>query len=407
MGKLLALPRIRLYFLGNSLSEMGDYALWLAAGIWVRELTGSTAKAGLCFLCLTLGTLLSPLTGLLVDRVRRKPLIMVTNTATGLLVLVLTQVHGADQVWLVYGVMVLYGLAGSISSTATSALLPGLVPEELVGSANGFAQALTQGQRLITPALGVGLLELHGGGAVAVLDAASFAAGVLCWAFVRVEEEKPQPSGARWRHEAAAGFAFLVRRPALRQLTVAMTAGVFVMGFFETLDIAIVTTGLHHSPAWTGVLATAVGVTGILGGLWAGALARRLGPGRLAALGLAVTGASALVLAVPEDAVVVGGALLLGLGLPFAIVGAMTAIQLNTPGELLGRVVGADNFLVVGGQSLGIATGAALVSALYYRDLCYVAAGVLALATLYLATRPEQRQGSGATECSPQPVPSG
>lgn len=37
MGKLLALPRIRLYFLGNSLSEMGDYALWLAAGIWVRS----------------------------------------------------------------------------------------------------------------------------------------------------------------------------------------------------------------------------------------------------------------------------------------------------------------------------------------------------------------------------------
>jgi MFS family permease len=397
MRELLAIPRMRLYFLGNSLSSIGDYALWLAAGIWVKELTGSTSKAGLCMLCLITGTLLSPLTGVIVDRVRRRPLIMATNAVTGLLVLSLTQVHRADQVWLIYLVMFLYGISTDISGSAMSALLQRMVPEDRLGPANGLSQALTQGQRLITPAIGVGLLAAYGGGAVALLDAASFGAGLVCWAFIRVEEQPPVRSGGNWRRETAAGFVFLARTPVLRQLSLALTLGLFVMGLFETLGIAVATVGLHHSPSWTGVIVTAMGVTGVVGGVTAGSVMGRLGPGRLTALGLALSGVSALVMTVPVDAVVIGAALLFGLGLPFVIVGAMTAVQLNTPNELMGRVSGADNFLVTAGQSLGIGTGAVLIAVLPYRDLACVAAALLGLAAVYLVTRPEQRQAGAVT----------
>ena len=391
MGELFAAPRMRLYFLGNTLSSIGDYALWLAAGVWVKELTGSTSKAGLCMLCLILGTLLSPLAGVLVDRAARKPLILASNALTGLLVMALTLVHRADQVWLIYGVMFLYGVMTSVTSAAMAALLPKLVPEELLGSANGLSQALTQGQRLITPAIGLGLLAIYGGGAVALLDAATFAAAIVCWSLIKVEDGKPQPSERNWRGETMAGFVFLFRTPVLRQLTIALTVSLFVMGFFETLGIAIVTVGLHHAPTWAGVLVTAMGVTGIAGGVAAGPLLKRHGPGRLTAAGLGLCSASSLVMAVPMDAVVVAGALLFGLGLPLVIVGSVTAIQLNTPDELMGRVSGADSFLITAGQALGIACGSALIAVLYYRDLDYLAAGVLALVTVYLVTRREQR----------------
>ena len=391
MGELLSIRRMRLYFLGNTLSTIGDYALWLAAGIWVKELTGSTSRAGLCMLGLTLGTLLAPLTGAIVDRVRRKPLIIAANSATGLMVLSLTQVHHASQAWIIYTVMFLYGLVGTVSSSAMAALLPKMVPQEMLGTANGLSQALTQGQRLITPAIGVGLLALYGGGAVALLDAVSFAAGVACWAFIKVEDEQPVPSEGSWLRETSAGFVFLAKSAVLRQLTVSLTVALFVMGFFETLAIAIVTVGLHHAPTWTAAIVTAMGCSGIAGGVSAGAVMKRLGPGRLTAVGLGLSGLSALLMAVPVDVVVLLGALVFGLGLPFVIVGAITAVQLNTPSELMGRVSGANGFLVTGGQSLGIAVGAALISVLYYRDLVYIAAGVLALTALYLATRREQQ----------------
>ena len=390
MRALLARPPMRLFYLGNTLSTIGDYALWLAAGIWVKELTGSTAAAGLSFFCLTLGTLLSPLTGLVVDRVRRRPLLMVTNAATGLVVLSLATIHRADQVWLVYSVMFIYGLSSSVTSAATSALLPQLLPAELLGRANGLTQALTQGQRLLTPALGVGLLSLYGGGAVALLDAVSFGASVLCWSLIEVVEPKPQPAAGRWLKETTAGFVFLMRNPLLRQLTVTLTVALFVMGFLETLAIAVATVGLHHAPSWAGVLVTAMGVTGIVGGMAGGPLIQRTGAGRLTALGLAAICCGVLALVVQADWIVVGGALLLGLGIPFVFVGALTAVQLHTPGELMGRVSGADNFLVTGGQSAGIAMGAALISAVPYALLCLAVAAVLAFLAAYLLVCPAQ-----------------
>ncbi|MEY9847584.1 MFS family permease [Streptacidiphilus sp. BW17] len=391
MGELFATSRMRLFFLGNTLSTIGDYALWLAAAIWVKELTGSTATAGITFLCLTCGTLLSPLTGILVDRVRRRRLLILTNALTGLLVLSLALVHQADQVWLVFVVMFLYGISSSITSAATTALLPQLVPAEQLGNANGLTQALTQGQRLITPALGVGLLSLAGGGAVAALDAATFAASVLCWSFIRVEEERPQPSEGHWLRETTEGFRYLMRTPVLRQLTLVMTVALFVVGFFETLGIAIATTGLHHAPSWMGVLSTAMGISGLVGGILAGPLMQRTSPGLLAALGLALVSGGALLLMVRLDWVVVAGGLLLGAGVPLIIVGAMSAMQLNTPEELLGRVSGADNFLVTGGQSVGIAAGAALITTVPYQALCATIAVVLCACAIYLTTRREQR----------------
>lgn len=385
---------MRLYYLGNGLSSLGDYALWLAAGIWVKELTGSTAQAGLTFMFLTVGSLFSPLTGWVVDRVRRRPLIIGTQIVTGLLVLSLALVHDAGQVWMIYTVMVLYGFSGAITGTATSALLPKMISEDLLGEANGLSQVLTQGQRLITPALGVGLLALYGGGAVAVMDAATFAIGAVCWALIQVDDEKPEPSGESWRRETSAGFVFLVRSRVLRQLTGSLTVAVFAMGFFETLGIAVSTVGLHHAATWTGTIVTVMGVTGIIGGLSAGKLMKRLGAGWLTALGLLLIAVGSPLLAVPLDAVVLGASMLLGMAIPYVIVGSMTALQINTPNELLGRVMGADNFLVTGGQALGIGAGAALISVVFYRDLCYIVGALFLLAALFLISRPEQREAA-------------
>lgn len=62
MRPLLAHRDGRLYLAGQSLSLVGDSALWLAMGIWVKLLTGSNSAAGM--IALVSGTLLAPLTGL-------------------------------------------------------------------------------------------------------------------------------------------------------------------------------------------------------------------------------------------------------------------------------------------------------------------------------------------------------
>jgi farnesol dehydrogenase len=68
----------------DALSLTGSSALWLALGIWVKSLTGSTAAAGMViFAILAPPVLLAPVAGMLVDRVRRRPLLVIVNPGRG------------------------------------------------------------------------------------------------------------------------------------------------------------------------------------------------------------------------------------------------------------------------------------------------------------------------------------
>lgn len=405
MRELFRLRNYRIYFIGSTVDTIGDMAFWLAAAIWVRELTGSTAQAGLCIMFVNAGTLLSPLTGIVVDRLPRKRTLMTVNATTALVMLSLVAVHDASRVWLIDLVMFVNGVSAAVTSAAFNGLKERLMPKELFGEASGLGQAVQQGVRLITPALGLGLLSAYGGPALAIMDAATFVVGLVCWSLIRVEDPKP-PRPERhtsWWQESAAGFQYLFRTPVLRQLTIGLAVACFAMGFLETLAIAVATVGLHHSPAWVGVLVTMIGVSGLFGGLSAGALMRRIGPGFLTATGMALCSVAALTMAVPDVYVVLGSAFLFGIGLPYGMVGSISAVQLFTPNELMGRVSGVDNLIVSGLQVMGISVGAALISVVFYRDLCYFVAATMGLSAIYLFTRRAQREIGPARRLAPEP----
>lgn len=171
----------------------GDSSLWLAMGIWVKTLTGSNAAAGLTFFFFTAPSLLSPVAGLLADRWRRRRLLIVTNAVTGAAVLLLVAVHDADQVWLIYLVMALYGIAYAVLGSAQSALLAVMVPSELLPDANAALRTAQASLRLIGPLTGAALFVAVGAHLVAVLDAATFAVPVASLLALRVREPTPQP----------------------------------------------------------------------------------------------------------------------------------------------------------------------------------------------------------------------
>ncbi len=192
--RLLAIRDARVYLIGQTFSMLGDSALWLAMGIWVKTMTGSNGAAGLVFFFFTAPTLLAPVAGLIVDRVRRRPLLMVTNACAGGAVLLLLMVHGRGQVWLVYLVMALYGLAYTLLGSGQSALLTVLVPGDLLPDANGALRTVQESLRLIAPLAGAGLFVLVGAHVVAIMDAATFAVPVLCLAVYGCSSPAPSPA---------------------------------------------------------------------------------------------------------------------------------------------------------------------------------------------------------------------
>ena len=167
MRTLLSYRDARLLLAGQTLSSFGDWAMLIVLAVWMKSLTGSSALAGLTFFTFAAGSLLAPLGGLLADRARRRPLMIVSDCVLGAFVLVLLLVHDRSNAWLIYAVAFAYGALGTVFYPARAALLKIMLPEELLAEANGALTATREGLRVVAPLAGAGLYALLGGGAVA------------------------------------------------------------------------------------------------------------------------------------------------------------------------------------------------------------------------------------------------
>jgi MFS family permease len=376
----------RIYLAGQILSVLGDNALWLAMGIWVRQRTGSNSAAGLVFFAFICGTCLAPLTGLLVDRVRRRPLLITANLASGALVCLL--LAGGSRLWLVYLVMFGYGAGYSLLGSAQTALLPQLLPEDLLGVANSAYQLASSGLHVVTPLLGAGLLVWAGPAPVIGLDAATFVLAATAAAALRLGDERPARGAEPPWAAITAGLRHIAVTPPLRRVVLAVLIGASVFGFFETAQFAVVGTGLHRSPAFLGVLTAAQGGGAVAGGLLATPLLARTSERLLVGAGLLACALSCLAAATGRLALVLAGGALLGMCIVWINVGAITLVQRHTPAGLLGRVDAAANVLITVPQAVSIAVGAAAVAVLDYRILLAVMAAVMLSAAGYLARVP-------------------
>jgi len=398
--RLLAIPNARWYLGGQSFSLFGDVALWLAMGIWVKELTGSSGQAGLTFFFFGLATLLSPLAGLVVDRLRRRPVLIWANIAGAVIILGLLFVHGRGQVWLIWMIAFLYGTVYSFLSSAQSGLLVTMLDDDLLGDANGYLQTVREGLRLFGPLTGAALFAAFGGGTVAIMDSATFviAAGALC--MVHVDEPKPTPTEQHRWAEVTAGVRHIWRHVVLRQVVLTTALACLVIGFFESISFAIVGQGLHRTPPFLGVLIAVQGIGALAGGIMSARSVRRLGEGPIVGIGLLMLAAGAVLMMFADLPAVFAGAIVLGASLPLIIVAFMTLLQRRTPNELQGRVSSAADTLTSVPQTASIAVGAVLVSQVNYRYLLASIAVVVTLAAVYLLTRQEQwvrrPEGNGA-----------
>jgi Major Facilitator Superfamily len=386
MRRLFAYRDVRLLVAGQTLSAFGDWAMWIVLAIWMKTLTGSSARAGLVFFVLGLGSLAGPLGGLLADRVKRRPLMIACDCVLGSSVLVLLVVHDRNTAWLIYLVALLYGLAGTVFYPAQAALLRLMLPEELLADANGALSTTRQGLRLVAPLAGAGLFAAFSGGVVAILDAITFAGSALLMSRMRVPEPTPEPPEHHFLREVTAGIEHIWRTLPLRQMTAAATVALLVVGFAETL-IFFVIARLGRPPSFFGVFGALQGVGSIAGGLTAAWMLRRAGDLRIVGLGLGIFGLGDLLLIVPSLPIVLLGFTIAGVGIMWAIVGFTTALQVRTPLAIQGRVSAAADISLNLAQTVSIAAGAALSTVIDYRILFVAMAAVVVASAGYLVTR--------------------
>lgn len=379
---------VRLYLIGQSLSSLGDSALWLALAIWVKTLTGSSTDAGLVMFFFSAAALAGPVLGTVVDRVRRSRVLVVANVVGALVVLPLLLVDGPDDVWLIYLVMFAYGLVNKIIGSAQSALIADLLPGDRLAEVNGLMRSTREALRIAAPLIGAGTFVWLGAQAVIVLDALTFLGAVVFLLRMRVQEARPERSGRSLPAEIAEGGRYLLGHRMLRWLVLGFGVAALAYGFSESGIFSAVDDGLHLGPAFVGITGMVQGAAAVLIGPFAGRLNRVLGEMRLVRLGLAGYAVSLLMLAVPSLPVLLASMVVAGVSLPLAGVGLMTCLQISTPKHLQGRVFSAADLAVSAPLALSVAVGSGVLTAVGYQLLFVVGAVVLvAGAALTLGAR--------------------
>ncbi|MFC7240896.1 MFS transporter [Catellatospora aurea] len=377
-------------FLGVTLtSGFGSTAMSLAASVWVLTLTGSASLAALCGLCVYLPSLAGPVLGALVDRLPRQRLLVTASVAMAALLLTLLAVRGPGQTWLIFAVMLGYGVTFVLLDAGEAAILQAAVPADRLGGVNSLRMSVQEGVKLVAPPAGAALFTLYGGPSVAGLAALALGLAAGCYAAVR---PGPLPATTRGRgsllRDTRAGIGFLWRHAALRGLVVTGAAAVAMSGLSNAAAYLVIVGDLGRAPEFAGVLAAAQGAGSVAGGLLCGRVLDRRGESAAAWWGAALSALGLALQCVPSTPVVALARVLIGVGLPWTVIAAMTAVQRHTPAELIGRVAATANTVVFAPTALTIALGAGAVELLDHRLVLGVAAALTLLGATPLLTRP-------------------
>jgi MFS family permease len=378
-------PGFTRLYAGLTASMFGDSVMLLALSMWVKTMTGSSAKAGLTFFFMVIPALFAPLLGVWIDRVKRKPLLVWGHAASGLGVLPLVLVSGPDQVWIIWAVAVLYGVSFVVLPASLNGLLKELMPDEMLVDANSSLQTTKESFRLFGPLIGALLFTWVGGWAIALLDAASFFAAALVIAAIPVREEEPQVEETRFRTQLTAGMRHLAGERVLRHMLIGFGVTLLVLGFSESAIYSLL--DAYHKPAtFVSVIVCVQGVGAVSGGLASSWLIRRIGEVAACVAGLVTLAIGIGVMGATHSLVVVlVTAAVFGASLPVLIVSFNTLVQRRTPQAIMGRVSTAVEVVTATPQAASLALGSLLVVLISYREMFAIMAVVTLLAAAHIA----------------------
>ena len=343
----------RLLWVGQTLSMLGSFVSNVAFPFQLLQLGGSALELGTLIAIFSAANLVFLLLGgAVADRVPRRTLLIVTEIAEGIVMAIVAALGlaGSLQIWHLYVAMVVFGIASAFSGPAIGALIPELVPEEILVAGNALRGLSRQMARTAGPVVG-GLLVAFAGPPIAfAFDALSFfvsAAAVALTVARPLIRSEPTSILADIREGLA--YVFSVQWLWVTIFGWSFINAAFVGAYVVGLPL-FVTETLREGAVVFGVITASMGIGEAVGAAFIPQIKiRRVGLvmflfGTMSGIGLLVYG---LLPTLPGA--IIGGTVI---GFSFVCFGVLweSALQRLVPRRLLGRVTSVDWF---GGTLLG------------------------------------------------------
>jgi predicted MFS family arabinose efflux permease len=343
-----------LLWLAGLISIMGNWVLIAALPFHVYAVTQSAlATSGWLMAYILPGVLFGSMAGVFVDRWdRRKTMIVINLMQMGVL-LALLLVRSPEWIWVVYVVGFLESTLSQFFGPAESALLPTLVDEEQLVSANSLNSLNDNLARIIGPAIGGALLAMWGLTAVVIADALSYMMAALFIGLMIVpakrkvtESDAPKINVkekfvAVWQ-EWIAGLKVVVKSRPVANMFLIMGVALFADAILSAIWVVFLQGDVGLSATEFSWVLLARGVGGLFAGLLMTKIGQKLSNRQLASWGLLGSALLMFVIAFqPTLPVILGATFLAGFPAIAWIVAAQTELQQATEDEFRGRVFGA------------------------------------------------------------------
>lgn len=390
----------RLLWYAQVVSELGDWFYSLAVYNLILQLTGNRAQAvGLAVVLQVLPlTFAAPTAGVVNDRVSRKAIMIGADVARFFIVLGMLLVRTPQILWLVYPLLLLETLGQAFFEPAHSAVIPNIVPENEVHTANGLASITWCLCLALGASLGGVVAVLAGRDTVFALNAFSFLGSA--WCIRRMRFSEPHTEGlAPFHARELADFTPILEGLRYIRADRRLLATVFVKcggGLLGANLVLLPIFGQRIFPVRPGGIDPARGamlgmsllmaargvgafVGPVLGGRWAGNRQPRMRSGIL--FGFLLASAGYLLLGFsPSLALAMGAVALAHCGGSTNWVFSTTLLQQYTEDRFRGRVFAAELGLLMLAISVsGYLTGTAIDLGVSPRICAAVIGGALLL----------------------------
>jgi MFS family permease len=356
MFSSLRVRNFRLFATGQVISNTGTWMQRVAQDWLILELTHGSGTAvgiatGLQFLPLLLFSLWG---GMIADRYSKRNILLVTQGSMGALAVILgtLTVTGVVQPWHVYVLAFALGLATVVDNPTRQSFAVEIVGKKDLANAIALNSAVFNLARISGPAVAGLVISLIGTPAAFFLNAASYVAVIIGLRMMRPSELAPAERVARAKGQLREGLAYVMSR---RDLWLTMVLIFFIATFGMNFQVttALMSRVVYHTGAGRFGIASAVFAFGALMGALVAARRSKRGMRLLVTTALAFSVLEIATAYMPTYWLFLVLLVPTGLTVISLSTAANASVQLGTPPEMRGRVMGIYMLVFLGGTPIG------------------------------------------------------
>lgn len=351
----LSVPNYRRYFTGQAVSLVGTWMQTVAQSWLVYVLTGSATALGLVVALQTLPVLvLGPYGGVVADRVDKRRLMVVLQSAMGVQAAVLgaLTMTGVVRFWQICVLAAVLGLTNTFENPSRQAFVLEMVGPEETRNAVSLNSTLVNAARAVGPAGAGVLIATVGVGVCFLINAASFVAVVYSLVSMDRSALQPSPPARRGAGQLREGLRYVRGRPVLLVPLVMMGLVGTLAYEFQVVLPAVAKETFGGGAALYGFMTAAMGAGAVVGGLFTAARGRT-GLRPLSATALAFGAAILVASAAPLVGLEIAALAAVGWASVSFLATGNSTLQLEADPSMRGRVMSLWAVAFLGSTPIG------------------------------------------------------